>query len=87
MIQAIPMTDKEQLAMYLKLTKKELAKMLIEANKALCGRLPIVTHPPFPLDSLSNANYFERCPCNPKNGGSGVCGCTLNNPVTYTTSK
>jgi hypothetical protein len=23
------------------------------------------------------ASYFDRCPCNPKNGGSGICGCIL----------
>lgn len=21
--------------------------------------------------------YFERCSCNPSNGGSGMCGCTM----------
>lgn len=21
--------------------------------------------------------HFEQCGCNPKNGGSGICGCTL----------
>jgi hypothetical protein len=23
--------------------------------------------------------YFETCACNPKNGGSGICGCTIGN--------
>lgn len=23
----------------------------------------------------------EACPCNPKNNGSGICGCTLTGPV------
>ena len=23
--------------------------------------------------------YFETCSCNPANGGSGICGCTLGN--------
>jgi len=42
------------------------------------------------LDSLQGTNgyitpqsilvpYFEVCACNPKNGGSGVCGCTIGN--------
>lgn len=24
--------------------------------------------------------HYENCPCNPKFGGSGVCGCILNEP-------
>lgn len=28
--------------------------------------------------------YAENCPCNPKNGGSGICGCTLANPFITT---
>jgi len=42
------------------------------------------------LDSLQEINsyltpqsnlvpYFEVCACNPKNGGSGMCGCTMGN--------
>ena len=23
----------------------------------------------------SNTDYYEICPCNPKNGGSGICNC------------
>lgn len=36
--------------------------------------------------------YSEICSCNPKNGGSGICGCTIGNQMvskpntTYTTS-
>ena len=30
--------------------------------------------PPFKLISQT---YLELCSCNPKNGGSGFCGCTL----------
>lgn len=25
--------------------------------------------------------YSEICPCNPKNGGSGMCGCTIGNTM------
>jgi len=25
--------------------------------------------------------YFEICGCNPKNGGSGICGCTIGNKL------
>ncbi len=26
---------------------------------------------------ISKNNHYEHCSCNPKNGGSGVCQCTL----------
>lgn len=35
MVQIIEMTDKEKLKMYMKLNKKELAKMLIQCNKII----------------------------------------------------
>jgi hypothetical protein len=28
--------------------------------------------------------YLNTCSCNPKNGGSGICGCTLGNGITFT---
>ena len=31
----------------------------------------------------SKTDFFETCACNPKNGGSGVCGCTLGTKVIY----
>lgn len=37
MVQAIKMTDKEKLRMYMKCSKKELAKMLIECNRIIEG--------------------------------------------------
>jgi len=27
------------------------------------------------------AGIAERCGCNPANGGSGICGCTLTGPI------
>lgn len=33
------------------------------------------------IDNLSKACEF--CPENPKNGGKGVCFCTLGSPVVY----
>lgn len=29
-------------------------------------------------------SYLDTCSCNPKNGGSGICGCTLGNSITFT---
>jgi hypothetical protein len=44
---------------------------------------------PNPMDQWAQdemkrrAEIADRCPCNPKNGGSGICGCTLTGPVIY----
>jgi hypothetical protein len=32
-------------------------------------------------------DHAERCQCNPKNGGSGMCGCVLASPVIYSSSS
>jgi len=32
------------------------------------------------LNQNNNADVCDRCSCNPKNGGSGICNCTLNLP-------
>lgn len=32
-------------------------------------------------------NHWEHCLCNVKNGGSGICGCVLNNPFNFTNGK
>lgn len=49
--------------------------------------------PPIPIDNWRDtwiqqqmersAMIAENCACNPKNGGSGLCGCTLANSVIY----
>lgn len=42
-----------------------------------------------PMDKWANdemnrrMEILDRCPCNPKNGGSGVCHCTLTGSVIY----
>ena len=41
MMKVIEQTDEEKLAMYMKLSKVELAKMLIEANRRYAGPIPI----------------------------------------------
>jgi hypothetical protein len=28
-----------------------------------------------------NKYFFEVCPCNPKNGGNGICGCTISKTI------
>lgn len=46
-MQIIEQTDEEKLTMYMKLSKQELAKMLIESNKHLLHK-PIVVYPYVP---------------------------------------
>lgn len=67
----------EKIEMYNKLSKKELILMLIEANKYLDNRQPYITYP-------DQVPYNELCSCNPKNGGSGICGCTMGNKMVTT---
>ena len=31
--------------------------------------------------ALNEVPYSEICSCNPKNGGSGICGCTMGNQM------
>lgn len=40
-----------------------------------------------PYDNFNNPPtilYSDTCSCNPKNGSLGVCGCTLENGITFT---
>lgn len=30
-----------------------------------------------PSDTVTAPTVYDRCSCNPKNGGSGMCGCTM----------
>jgi len=42
-MQIVQQTDKEKLAMYMKVKKKQLAEMLIQCNKIIDANFPIVT--------------------------------------------
>lgn len=78
MYQVIETTHEEKVKMYNKLSKKDLITMLIEANRHLNNRPYVVNFDtPYTTDIL----YNEICGCNPKNGGSGICGCTMANQI------
>lgn len=34
-----------------------------------------------PFSISPNTDFYETCPCNPKNGGSGICNCILSGSV------
>lgn len=42
-----------------------------------------ITYTPFPYSEHPKTitTYGDICSCNPKNGGSGICGCTIGNKV------
>ena len=45
--------------------------------------MPLPGNVPWQLKDFSSAaenarlafEWYDKCPCNPKNGGSGICGC------------
>lgn len=38
-------------------------------------------------DDNRQTTYGDICPCNPKNGGSGICSCVMGNKVIETIGK
>ena len=71
------MTHVEKVKMYRKLSKSELIEMLIESNRQLWNIPPVVSMPSESYETV----FSDLCSCNPKNGGSGVYGCTLGNMI------
>ena len=48
--------------------------------------LPINLNPPI-FEEPDKVPYGTICPCNPANGGSGICGCTLGNTMVANPKK
>ena len=44
-------------------------------------RTQMLQSPSFDIPPTNQVPYSEICSCNPKNGGSGVCGCTMGNQM------
>jgi len=82
MIQEMEMTYQEKYDLYMSLEKESLVKMLIEANRHLSSRPLTWKNEGFCPDKIP---YNQICSCNPLNGGSGVCGCTMANEMVTTT--
>lgn len=36
---------------------------------------------PYAFTQTGGVSHVDQCACNPKNGGSGICGCTLGGPT------
>jgi hypothetical protein len=64
---------------------------LIGPLKLIKDALDNLTPEPYPVTYMQGVTkivndvemvpYGEICSCNPKNGGSGICGCTLGNTL------
>jgi hypothetical protein len=44
---------------------------------------PKLPQPYIPIPNTWENDWYSRCPCNPANGGSGICGCVRPGQVTY----
>lgn len=72
----------------------KLVARLLEANQITeqeaYDLIADMRHPyvsvPFVQITDDYSDYASRCGCNPKNGGSGICNCTLGNKITFTTN-
>ncbi len=42
---------------------------------------PLPSNPCYPNSDNDMVPYGEICSCNPKNGGSGICGCVIGNKL------
>jgi len=42
---------------------------------------PFIPTPGFTINEPDEVTYGEMCSCNPKNGGSGICGCVMGNKM------
>jgi hypothetical protein len=38
----------------------------------------------YPVNSTGGTSHYDTCSCNPKNGGSGICGCVLGSSTVTT---
>ena len=57
--------------------KDEFIKQLLDMLMAKPVSVPMMPTYPKPPNYSPGTSFYDRCSCNPKNGGSGVCGCTL----------
>jgi hypothetical protein len=44
-------------------------------------RTQMLLSPSFDIPPTNQVPFHEICSCNPKNGGSGICGCTMSHKM------
>lgn len=87
MIQSNRMSDDDYRKLYGNLKKKELIEMLIENQKIVRLLLSKHNYDNVPQPEIHHVSVDDKvpyntiCGCNPANGGSGVCGCTMGNQM------
>lgn len=91
MIQIKEQTPEEKREMYMKLSKEELASMLIEANDRLDNALKGNSLQPYVINLNPNnpdeVPFHTTCGCSPANGGGGICGCIMANKMVPNPAK
>ena len=86
-------TQTKTIAILQKLSVKELKELLDRFNITDEWKIDVIANTVNSIPSITSGNtwiqpykvttHFDTCSCNPKNGGNGICGCILNNPITY----
>jgi hypothetical protein len=65
-----------------KITEEE-ALILIQKDYVFVPNILPAAEPKFqpfvfqPNSPINKQTHFDQCSCNPKNGGSGICGCNM----------
>jgi hypothetical protein len=84
-------TQTKTITILQQLSVKELKELLEKFNitddwqvNAVTNNLPSITSGSTWIQPYQVKSYSDVCSCNPKNGGSGICGCTLGNGITFT---
>lgn len=84
MYQIIKQTEEEKIVTYMKLSKKELVRLLLNSQAQLEMMLPKEPIYPYSSGNWQPNDHAEKCSCNPKNGGTGICGCVLSQQHSFT---
>jgi len=84
-------TQTKTITILQQLSVKELKELLEKFNitddwqvNVVTNNLPSIISGSTWIQPYQVKSYSDICKCNPKNGGSGICGCTLGNGITFT---
>ena len=86
-------TQTKTITILQQLSVKELKELLERFNNlddwqvnGVTNTLPSITSGSTWIQPYNNppTSYSDICRCNPKNGGSGICNCTLGSGITFT---
>ncbi len=81
MYQLVEMTYEEKVELYKKCPKDALIQMLLENQRLLemsLSRNSVLNYG-YEYEYQTNLTVGDTCSCNPKNGGNGICHCTMAN--------